>query len=62
MRVAVRTCDVRDPTSVAALFAEIETRFGRLDVLFNNAGVGAPAVPLEELDLDAVARGRSTRT
>ena len=43
-------CDVRDPASVAALFAEIEDRFGRLDLLFNNAGVGAPAVPLEELD------------
>jgi NAD(P)-dependent dehydrogenase (short-subunit alcohol dehydrogenase family) len=43
-------CDVRDPTSVARLFAEIEARFGRLDLLFNNAGVGAPTVPLEELD------------
>jgi len=46
-------CDVRDPTSVSALFAEIDTRFGRLDLLFNNAGVGAPAVPLEDLDLEA---------
>ena len=45
------TCDVRDPASVAALFAEIDARFGRLDLLFNNAGVGAPAVPLEDLDL-----------
>jgi NAD(P)-dependent dehydrogenase (short-subunit alcohol dehydrogenase family) len=45
--------DVRDPESVAALFAEIGDRFGRLDVLFNNAGVNAAAVPLEELDLDA---------
>jgi NAD(P)-dependent dehydrogenase (short-subunit alcohol dehydrogenase family) len=44
--------DVRDPASVAALFADVEARFGRLDFLFNNAGVGAPAVPLEELDLD----------
>ena len=43
-------CDVRDPASVATLFAELEVRFGRLDLLFNNAGVGAPAVPLEELD------------
>jgi NAD(P)-dependent dehydrogenase (short-subunit alcohol dehydrogenase family) len=43
-------CDVRDPVSVAALFAEIEGRFGRLDLLFNNAGVAAPAVPLDELD------------
>ena len=45
--------DVRDPDSVATLFAEIEERFGRLDVLFNNAGVNAPAVPLEELDVEA---------
>jgi NAD(P)-dependent dehydrogenase (short-subunit alcohol dehydrogenase family) len=46
------TCDVRDRASVEALFAEIASRFGRLDLLFNNAGVGAPAVPLEELDLE----------
>ena len=45
--------DVRDPAAVAALFAEIADRFGRLDLLFNNAGVTAPAVPLEELELDA---------
>jgi NAD(P)-dependent dehydrogenase (short-subunit alcohol dehydrogenase family) len=45
-------CDVRDPDSVAALFGEIESRFGRLDLLFNNAGIGAPGVPLEELALD----------
>jgi NAD(P)-dependent dehydrogenase (short-subunit alcohol dehydrogenase family) len=43
------TCDVRDPASVAALFAEIDARFGRLDLLFNNAGVGAPAVPLDDI-------------
>jgi NAD(P)-dependent dehydrogenase (short-subunit alcohol dehydrogenase family) len=46
------TCDVRDPASVARLFAEVEARFGRLDVLFNNAGVGAPAVPLDELSFE----------
>ena len=46
------TSDVRDPVSVAALFAEIDARFGRLDLLFNNAGVGAPAVPLEDLAFD----------
>jgi NAD(P)-dependent dehydrogenase (short-subunit alcohol dehydrogenase family) len=45
--------DVRAPDSVAALFTEIEERFGRLDVLFNNAGVNAPAVPLEQLDVEA---------
>jgi NAD(P)-dependent dehydrogenase (short-subunit alcohol dehydrogenase family) len=46
------TCDVRDPPSVEALFEEIERRFERLDVLFNNAGIGAPPVPLDELTLE----------
>ncbi len=41
--------DITDPASVAALFAGIKERFGRLDLLFNNAGIGAPAIPLEEL-------------
>ena len=41
--------DVGDPSSVDALFARTKETYGRLDVLFNNAGVGAPAVPLEEL-------------
>ncbi|HET9598741.1 MAG TPA: SDR family oxidoreductase, partial [Anaeromyxobacteraceae bacterium] len=45
--------DVSDPASVRALFAAVHARFGRLDVLFNNAGVSAPAVPLEELPFDA---------
>src|SRR5260221_6903645 len=44
--------DVREPTSVRALFARTQERFGRLDLLFNNAGVGPAAVPLEELDLE----------
>ena len=46
------TCDVRDPASVAALFVEIDSRFGRLDVLFNNAGMGAPAVALEDITVE----------
>jgi NAD(P)-dependent dehydrogenase (short-subunit alcohol dehydrogenase family) len=46
------TCDVRESASVAELFAEIDSRFGRLDLLFNNAGVSAPAIPLEDLDLE----------
>jgi NAD(P)-dependent dehydrogenase (short-subunit alcohol dehydrogenase family) len=41
--------DVSDPAAVDALFAHTKERFGRLDVLFNNAGRGAPGVNLEEL-------------
>ncbi len=41
-----------DPASVRALFAKTKETFGRLDVLFNNAGIGAPAVPLEELTFE----------
>ena len=41
--------DVSDPGSIKALFANTKEAFGRLDVLFNNAGIGAPAVPLEDL-------------
>ncbi len=41
--------DVADPASVAALFAETKRRFGRLDLLFNNAGVNAPGINLEDL-------------
>jgi NAD(P)-dependent dehydrogenase (short-subunit alcohol dehydrogenase family) len=41
--------DVADPAAVRALFAATRERFGRLDLLFNNAGIGAPPVPLEEL-------------
>jgi NAD(P)-dependent dehydrogenase (short-subunit alcohol dehydrogenase family) len=41
--------DVTDPQSIRDLFARTRETFGRLDVLFNNAGIGAPAVPLEEL-------------
>jgi NAD(P)-dependent dehydrogenase (short-subunit alcohol dehydrogenase family) len=41
--------DATDPAAVKALFAATKEAFGRLDVLFNNAGTGAPAIPLEEL-------------
>lgn len=41
--------DVGDAPSVAALFERIEEAFGRLDLLFNNAGKGAPGVPMEDL-------------
>jgi NAD(P)-dependent dehydrogenase (short-subunit alcohol dehydrogenase family) len=45
----VMAIDVSDPAAVKALFAKTKEAFGRLDLLFNNAGVGAPAVPLEDL-------------
>jgi len=41
--------DVSKPESVRALFAQVQEAFGRIDLLFNNAGIGAPAVPLENL-------------
>lgn len=44
--------DVADPTAVRALFAKTREAFGRLDVLFNNAGRGGPPVPLEDISFD----------
>jgi len=44
--------DVSKPESIKALFAKVKETFGRLDVLFNNAGMGAPAIPMEELTLE----------
>lgn len=49
--LAVAT-DVADAGSVTALFEATRAAFGRVDVLFNNAGLGAPPVPLEELPFD----------
>jgi NAD(P)-dependent dehydrogenase (short-subunit alcohol dehydrogenase family) len=48
-RTLVVPTDVGDPGSVRALFGRTREAFGRLDVLFNNAGTGAPPVPLDEL-------------
>ncbi|MDX6748571.1 SDR family oxidoreductase [Geminicoccaceae bacterium 1502E] len=44
--------DVGDPAQVEATFAAIKERFGRIDLLFNNAGMGTPAVPMEELSVE----------
>lgn len=44
--------DVGDPKSVAALFDAIKSEFGRLDLLVNNAGMGTPAVPMEEITFE----------
>src|SRR6202051_1165626 len=44
--------DVADPASIKSLFAKAKESYGRLHVLFNNAGIGAPAMPIEELPLD----------
>ena len=43
--------DMTDPGSISALFAKVMDTYGRLDVLFNNAGMGAPPVPFEDLGL-----------
>ncbi len=51
-RALIVPTDVSDETAVRRLFATIQETFGRLDLLFNNAGVGAPAVPLEELPVE----------
>src|ERR1700738_1647556 len=46
------TADMTDPGSIAALFAKVMEVYGRLDVLFNNAGMGAPPVNFEDLSLE----------
>ncbi|MDE2360460.1 MAG: SDR family oxidoreductase [Betaproteobacteria bacterium] len=51
--VAVAT-DLTRPESVSALFDAVVARFGRLDLLFNNAGISAPASPLEDLSVDQI--------
>jgi NAD(P)-dependent dehydrogenase (short-subunit alcohol dehydrogenase family) len=51
-RAVAMPCDVSDPASVDALFAQVRARFGRLDLLFNNAGTGAPPVLLEDLTVE----------
>jgi NAD(P)-dependent dehydrogenase (short-subunit alcohol dehydrogenase family) len=51
-RTLVLPADITSPDQVAKIFSETKSKWGRLDVLFNNAGMGAPAVPMEELPLE----------
>jgi NAD(P)-dependent dehydrogenase (short-subunit alcohol dehydrogenase family) len=51
-RTLVVPADVADPASVGALFEAVRSAYGRLDLLFNNAGTGAPPVPLEDLTFE----------
>ena len=48
----VLPADIGNPESVKALFAKLQQAWGRLDLLFNNAGMGAPAIPMEELSFE----------
>jgi len=53
VRVLVHRCDVRDPQSVDALFAQVSKHFGRLDILINNAGTAQPLANIEKLSVEA---------
>ena len=46
------TCDVGKPEQVKNLFKAVKEGFGRIDLLFNNAGMGAPAIPMEDLSYE----------
>jgi NAD(P)-dependent dehydrogenase (short-subunit alcohol dehydrogenase family) len=48
----VAPADIGDPEQVKGVFAQIKSRFGRLDMLFNNAGMGTPAMPIEDLTFE----------
>ena len=46
------TADIAHPASVASLFDAVTAKFGRLDLLFNNAGIFPPAVPIDDLPVE----------
>ncbi|HYF63616.1 MAG TPA: SDR family oxidoreductase, partial [Herpetosiphonaceae bacterium] len=48
----VAPADIGDPKAVKSVFAQVKDKFGRLDMLFNNAGMGTPAIPIEELSFE----------
>ena len=52
-RMLAVVTDVTDAESIRNLFAQTKERFGRLDVLFNNAGIGSPRMPMEDIPLEA---------
>src|SRR5438128_1986967 len=51
-RAMVLAADITKPEEVKKLFAKVKDNWGRLDTLFNNAGMGLPAVPMEELTIE----------
>jgi len=59
-QVMNRSCDVTQPPEVQSLFLDIERRFGRCDLLFNNAGVGHPPMPLEDVPVSEFQRTLDT--
>jgi NAD(P)-dependent dehydrogenase (short-subunit alcohol dehydrogenase family) len=52
IRVLVMTCDVRNPADVGSLFAGVEGRFHRLDILINNAGISQPSLNVDKLPVE----------
>ncbi|WP_279746125.1 SDR family NAD(P)-dependent oxidoreductase, partial [Rothia aeria] len=51
-RALVLAADITQDADVERVFSEVRSKFGRLDVLFNNAGMGAPAMPMEDLPIE----------
>jgi NAD(P)-dependent dehydrogenase (short-subunit alcohol dehydrogenase family) len=51
-RALVLAADITKDAEVADVFGQLKSKWGRLDVLFNNAGIGAPAVPMEDLPIE----------